>query len=96
MRPTRMLLAQRPSITGFDSKKFAAASGSPANDPWARAEAWRYTGPFTRFNRFKKALPGLGTASVAFAVYLAYEHFFLKEEHGHHGADAHHDEKGHH
>ncbi|KAE9985591.1 hypothetical protein EG327_004635 [Venturia inaequalis] len=25
-----------PNITGFDPKKLAAASGSPANDPWKR------------------------------------------------------------
>ncbi|KAI5819931.1 NADH-ubiquinone oxidoreductase B12 subunit family-domain-containing protein [Pyronema omphalodes] len=61
-------------------------------DPWARAEAWRYTGPFTRWNRFKGTFPGLGTAIVAFAGYCAYEHFFLKDEHhgnGHHGEGHH-------
>ncbi|KAF2488570.1 hypothetical protein BU16DRAFT_431698, partial [Lophium mytilinum] len=73
-----------PSITGFDPKKFAAASGQRAGDPWSRAEAWRYTGPFTRFNRFKSAFPGLGIATVAFAGYVAAEHFFFNtEEHGH-------------
>ena len=45
-------------------------------------EAWRYTGPFTRFNRFKTALPGLGTATVAFAIYCAAEWaFFAPEKH---------------
>ncbi|OCL07306.1 hypothetical protein AOQ84DRAFT_276288, partial [Glonium stellatum] len=73
----------RPSVTGFDPKKFAAAGGHPKNDPWARAEAWRYTGPFTRFNRFKGAFPGLGIATVAFAGYLVFEQIFLQEEHGH-------------
>ncbi|PWW78085.1 hypothetical protein C7212DRAFT_183357, partial [Tuber magnatum] len=55
-------------------------------DPWARAETWRYTGPFTRWNRFKGAFPGLGIATVAFAAYCAYEAVFLKDEHngGHH------------
>ena len=48
-----------------------------------RREAWRYTGPFTRFNRFKGAFPGLGIATVAFAGYLVYEQMFLQEEHGH-------------
>ncbi|KAF2811425.1 uncharacterized protein BDZ99DRAFT_364281, partial [Mytilinidion resinicola] len=73
-----------PSITGFDPQKFAAASGQRAGDPWRRAEAWRYTGPFTRFNRFKSAFPGLGIATVAFAGYVAVEQLFFKtEEHGH-------------
>lgn len=50
-----------------------------------RSEQWRYTGPFTRFNRFKKAFPGLGIATVAFAGYLAYEAAFMKDEHHEHG-----------
>jgi hypothetical protein len=45
------------------------------------SEAWRYTGQFTRFNRFKRAFPGLGIATVAFAGYCAYEHFFTPPEH---------------
>lgn len=48
-------------------------------------EAWRYTGPFTRYNRFKRAFPGLGIATVAFAGYLVYEAVFLKDEHHGHG-----------
>jgi len=93
MRPTRIRGAPRGNITGFDPKAFAASSGAPVGDPWARAEAWRYTGPFTRFNRFKGAFPGLGIATVAFAGYCAYEYMFLKDDHGHgeaeHG-DGHH------
>lgn len=56
------------------------------------SEAWRYTGPFTRFNRFRGAFPGLGIATVAFAGYLVYEQMFLTSSHGHgegHG-DGHH------
>lgn len=45
-------------------------------------EIWRTTGPFSRFNRFKGALPGLGTATVAFAAYCVYEYMFLSK--GHH------------
>lgn len=56
------------------------------------SDAWRFQGPFTRFNRFRGSLPGLGTATVAFAGYCAYEHFFLQDEH--HGEE-HHGE-GHH
>jgi NADH dehydrogenase (ubiquinone) 1 beta subcomplex subunit 3 len=52
-----------------------------------RREAWRYTGPFTRWNRFKGSFPGLGIASVAFAGYLVYEQMFLTSSHGH--GDAH-------
>jgi NADH-ubiquinone oxidoreductase B12 subunit family len=46
-------------------------------------EAWRYTGPFTRFNRFRGSFPGLGIATVAFAAYCGYEYMFLKDDHGH-------------
>ncbi|GAB7342479.1 hypothetical protein MBLNU457_g0677t1 [Dothideomycetes sp. NU457] len=86
-------MSKRPDLTGFDPQKFAAASGQHANDPWKRYEAWRYTGPFSRFNRFRGAFPGLGIATVAFAGYLAYEAVFVKDEHGHgeigHGKDHH-------
>ena len=51
-------------------------------------DAWRFAGPFTRWNRFKGTLPGLGTATVAFAGYCLYEHFFMQDEH-------HHDEEHH-
>ncbi|KAI1167437.1 NADH-ubiquinone oxidoreductase B12 subunit family-domain-containing protein [Nemania serpens] len=89
MHPTRILRAPplKPNITGFDPKEFARAATQQRYDPWERAEAWRYTGTFSRWNRFKGAFPGLGIATVAFAVYLGYEQFFLKKE-DHHG-DAH-------
>jgi len=57
------------------------------------SEAWRYTGPFTRRNRFRGSLPGLGTATVAFAAYCTYEYFFMKDEH--HGAGSEHHGKEH-
>ena len=46
-------------------------------------EAWRYTGQFTRWNRFKGSFPGLGIATVAFAAYCGYEYMFLNDDHGH-------------
>lgn len=52
-------------------------------------ESWRYTGPFTRFNRFKSAFPGLGIATAAFAAYCGYEYLFLKDEHHGHGDAGH-------
>ncbi|TVY67502.1 hypothetical protein LSUE1_G005340 [Lachnellula suecica] len=81
MRYTSVRRAARPNLTGFDPKAFAASAGTPANDPWARREAWRYTGPFTRWNRLKSSFPGLGIATVAFAVYCGYEYLFLKDDH---------------
>ncbi|KAF7514421.1 hypothetical protein GJ744_000191 [Endocarpon pusillum] len=74
--------------TGFDKSTLVEASTSrvwQSRDPWARAEQWRYTGPFTRYNRFRRAFPGLGIATVAFAAYLAYEAAFMKDEHHGHG-----------
>lgn len=55
------------------------------------SEAWRYRGRFTRWNRFKAGFPGLGIATVAFAAYCGYEHFFLKgDDHGHGHGEEHH------
>ncbi|KAJ6263989.1 NADH dehydrogenase [Drechslerella dactyloides] len=61
-------------------------AGRNLPDPWARREAWRYTGPFTRMNRFRGLFPGFGIASAAFAVYCAAEYFIFpaqKHDHGH-------------
>ena len=55
-----------------------------------RSEAWRYTGPFSRGNRFKGSFPGFGIALGAFAVYVAYDK--LIADHGHHD---HHGEEHH-
>ena len=66
--------------------------GQFRNELTLHREAWRYTGPFTRFNRFKRAFPGLGIATGAFVVYLVYEAVFLKKD-SHHGeghGDEHH------
>ncbi|AOW26530.1 hypothetical protein MEM_00866 [Candida albicans L26] len=66
------------------------SQGTSSNgNPWAKRDAWRYQGQFTRFNRFKNAFPGLGIATVAFALYCGYEQLVLKK-------DDHHDEHGHH
>ncbi|KAJ9664327.1 hypothetical protein H2198_000256 [Neophaeococcomyces mojaviensis] len=75
-----------PNPTGFDIKTFARAATNQelrAKDPWRRAEAWRYTGPFTRWNRLKGAFPGFGIAAGAFAVYCVYEALFLEDPHKH-------------
>ena len=47
------------------------------------SEAWRYQGQFSRWNRYKGALPGFGTAAVLFGVYLVYEAIFMKNDHKH-------------
>lgn len=52
-----------------------------AHNPWAKRDAWRFEGQFTRANRFKGSLPGFGTAVVAFAAYCVYEKMFLKKDH---------------
>lgn len=64
------------------------AYGKQEADPIIYSEAWRYTGKFTRFNRFRHALPGFGIASVAFAAYCTYEHFFMEDDH-HHSSGGH-------
>ncbi|EWY86944.1 hypothetical protein FOQG_03821 [Fusarium oxysporum f. sp. raphani 54005] len=65
-------------------RAFQASTGQPRYDPWERNEAWRYQGPYTRWNRLKSGFPGLGIATVAFTAYCGYEYFFLEDEH-HHG-----------
>ncbi|PHH83734.1 hypothetical protein CDD82_3808 [Ophiocordyceps australis] len=97
MLPTRVLRAAKGSkanITGFNLRDFRASGAIKRYDPWARAEAWRSEGHFSRYNRFKNALPGLGIGSAAFAAYCVYEHFFLQDEH-HHGQDDHAQETSH-
>ncbi|RKF75920.1 NADH-ubiquinone oxidoreductase B12 subunit [Golovinomyces cichoracearum] len=79
--------SRKTYLSGFDPKALAAAAGAPKNDPWARNEVWRYTGPFTRANRFKNLFPGFGTATIAFAAYCTYEHFFLNQSHKHDEGD---------
>ncbi|CUM52836.1 unnamed protein product [Debaryomyces fabryi] len=51
------------------------------SNPWAKRDAWRYQGQFSRFNRFKNAFPGFGIALGAFTLYVAYEQVFLKDKH---------------
>lgn len=51
-----------------------------SSNPWAKRDAWRYEGQFSRFNRFKSAFPGFGIAVGAFTVYLAYEKLVLKKD----------------
>ena len=71
----------------------SVVSTARANEALCR-ETWRYTGPFTRFNRFKGSFPGLGIATVAFAAYCGYEYLFLKNEQHGHGEAGH--SEGHH
>ncbi|KAI8355390.1 hypothetical protein B0O80DRAFT_371326, partial [Mortierella sp. GBAus27b] len=53
-------------------------------DPWAKHHAWRNSELFTRSARIKTMFPGLGIATVAFAVYLGYEYVTApKEQHAH-------------
>jgi NADH dehydrogenase (ubiquinone) 1 beta subcomplex subunit 3 len=68
--------------------RFAEAAGARADS--SRSEAWRYTGPFTRWNRFKGAFPGFGIAAVAFTGYVIFEQLFLKDSHGHDEGSGHH------
>ncbi|KAH6605091.1 hypothetical protein Trco_006798 [Trichoderma cornu-damae] len=87
-RALRMAHGPKPNITGFSIRAFKESTGQPRYDPWERAEAWRYQGAFSRWNRFRSGFPGLGIATVAFAGYCVYEHFFLDDGH-HHGGEGH-------
>ncbi|KAJ3397495.1 hypothetical protein HDU92_007158 [Lobulomyces angularis] len=44
-------------------------------DPWAKRDAWRHHPYFSARNRFLNILPGLGYATVAFSIYLIWDHW---------------------
>jgi len=71
----------RPVGKKVSCHRLAGASEQRIDMEAKYSEAWRYQGVFTRFNRFKNALPGLGIATVAFAAYCGYEYFFLEVKH---------------
>ncbi|KAI8980819.1 NADH-ubiquinone oxidoreductase B12 subunit family-domain-containing protein [Pilobolus umbonatus] len=54
------------------------------HDPWAKREAWRKSPIFSKTSNLKTLFPGLGIATVAFAAYCTYEHFFLNKSNKHH------------
>ncbi|CAN6647190.1 hypothetical protein TRVA0_022S00980 [Trichomonascus vanleenenianus] len=54
---------------------------APKNDPWARKEAWRFTGPFSRANRFRGHLPGIGIGAGAFVLLNIYEYLTGSNSH---------------
>lgn len=65
------------------ANKTSHISHTMSTNPWAKRDAWRYEGQFSRWNRFRSAFPGLGIALGAFALYLVYDKVIKKEEHGH-------------
>ncbi|KAF2666087.1 hypothetical protein BT63DRAFT_442398 [Microthyrium microscopicum] len=75
-----------PKLVFLKSWFLGEGGMSPAlkGDPWARHEAWRYTGPFNKRElRWRGTFPGLGLATAAFAVYLAYDTFLAPEAEHH-------------
>ncbi|EGD92524.1 NADH-ubiquinone oxidoreductase B12 subunit [Trichophyton tonsurans CBS 112818] len=69
-----------PNPTGFDMKTFKAAA-SPTSE-WALRDPWK--------RQFKTGFPGLGIATVAFAIYCGYEYAFLNDNHHGHKEEGHH------
>ena len=47
-------------------------------DPWARRDAWRYDTFFSTKRRLAAMFPGLGIATVAFGVYVAYDQWYTR------------------
>ena len=69
-------------------QKLRAAAPASQLLTYEFSEAWRYTGPFTRRQRFKNLFPGFGIASAAFAVYLVYDFATAKaDDHGGHSEE---------
>ncbi|CAG8702474.1 25614_t:CDS:2 [Racocetra persica] len=50
-------------------------------DPWARREAWRNQPPFTFRHSIRHLWPGFTWGLGAFAIYLAYDTFFTRDNH---------------
>lgn len=50
------------------------------SNPWAKRDAWRFEGEFSRINRFKNVFPGFGIAVGAFSIYLVYDKFIAVKE----------------
>lgn len=48
-------------------------------DRWAKNEAWRRHPVFAKSAMFARALPGFGTAVVAFTVYVIADNYWLSE-----------------
>jgi NADH dehydrogenase (ubiquinone) 1 beta subcomplex subunit 3 len=83
--PSHLLRAGRDHARMVKKNPLSATN----KDPWARNEAWRYLGQFSKYNRLiKGSFPGLGIATVAFTGYCVYEAMFVKDEH-HHGEEHH-------
>ena len=58
----------------------------PANDPWAKREAWRHSPEFGKMKQLSKLFPGFTLGAAAFGVYLAWDMMTgeSEKEHGHH------------
>ncbi|KAI8981729.1 NADH dehydrogenase 1 beta subcomplex subunit 3 [Mycotypha africana] len=66
------------------SKLHVEAQTKPIyHDPWAKREAWRKHPIFSKTSNFRAMFPGLGIATVAFAAYCTYEHFFMDKKSHH-------------
>jgi NADH dehydrogenase (ubiquinone) 1 beta subcomplex subunit 3 len=53
-------------------------------DPWAKREAWRKQPFFSKANTIKGMFPGLGIATVAFAIYCGVEYAITPKDDAHH------------
>ncbi|CCA75000.1 hypothetical protein PIIN_08987 [Serendipita indica DSM 11827] len=58
----------------------------PANDPWAKREAWRHSPEFGKVKQLGKMFPGFTLGAGAFGLYLAWDMMTgsSEKEHGHH------------
>ncbi|KAH9929607.1 NADH dehydrogenase 1 beta subcomplex subunit 3 [Epithele typhae] len=50
-------------------------------DPWAKRDAWRKHPVFARRAMFFRALPGFGTAVVAFTAYVIADNMMSGSSH---------------
>lgn len=51
---------------------------------WERFEAWRKHPMLTNNLRLRHSLPGLGIATAAFGVFVAYDKLVVGDSSGHH------------
>ncbi|CEP20980.1 hypothetical protein BN1211_0967 [Cyberlindnera jadinii] len=56
-------------------------------DPWAKREAWRYEGHFTKANMYRNLWPGFTYGVGAFVLYCIGEKALGGKSHSEHGAE---------
>ncbi|KAJ9077237.1 hypothetical protein DSO57_1018621 [Entomophthora muscae] len=74
-------MPQETNASGPSKKTPTTTFRVHSRDPWARRDAWRNDPIFSFRARMLGLCPGLGIATVAFAAYCVYDHYYPEEHH---------------